>query len=169
MAETSMAGRNLMAMRSILLKMAALLPAFHDLNTPNTFLATKQKYGDFILEYDVKVDNELNSGVQIRSHSIDSYNSGRVHGYQVELDPGPRAYSGGIYDEARRGWLYPLSVNEAGRQAFVQGQWNHFRVEVIGNTIRTWINGQMCANLVDDMTSEGFIALQVHSIGRKNR
>ncbi len=134
------------------------------LNTPNTFLATEQNYADFILEYEVKVDNELNSGVQIRSNSFDSYNSGRVHGYQVELDPGSRAYSGGIFDEARRGWMYPLADNEAGRQAFVQGQWNHFRVEAIGNTIRTWINGQMCANLVDDMTSEGFIALQVHSI-----
>ncbi len=139
------------------------------LNTPNTFLATKQKYADFILEYDVKIDNELNSGVQIRSNSFDSYRSGRVHGYQVELDPAARAYSGGIYDEARRGWIYPLAGNEAGRQAFVQGQWNHFRVEAIGNTIRTWINGQMCANLTDDMTSEGFIALQVHSIGREEQ
>jgi len=139
------------------------------LNTPNTFLATEQNYSDFILEYEVKVDNELNSGVQIRSNSFDSYRSGRVHGYQVELDPGSRAYSGGIFDEARRGWMYPLADNEAGRQAFVQGQWNHFRVEAIGNTIRTWINGQMCSNLVDDMTSEGFIALQVHSIGRQEQ
>lgn len=135
-----------------------------ELNTPNTFLATEKLYTDFILEYEVKVDNELNSGVQIRSNSFDSYNSGRVHGYQVELDPSPRAYSGGIFDEARRGWMYPLADNEPGRNAFLQGGWNHFRVEVIGNSIRTWINGQMCSNLVDDMTSEGFIALQVHSI-----
>ncbi len=135
-----------------------------ELNTPNTFLATEKLYTDFILEYEVKVDNELNSGVQIRSNSFDSYRSGRVHGYQVELDPGPRAYSGGIFDEARRGWMYPLADNEAGRQAFVGGGWNHFRVEAVGNSIRTWVNGQMCSNLVDDMTSEGFIALQVHSI-----
>lgn len=139
------------------------------LNTPNTFLATEKLYSDFILEYEVKVDNELNSGVQIRSNSFDSYRSGRVHGYQVELDPGPRAYSGGIFDEARRGWMYPLADNKAGRQAFINGGWNHFRVEAIGNSIRTWVNGQMCSNLTDDMTSEGFIALQVHSIGREEQ
>jgi hypothetical protein len=146
-----------------------IITGISQLNTPNTFLATEKTYTDFILEYEVKVDNELNSGVQIRSHSIDSYRSGRVHGYQVELDPGPRAYSGGIFDEARRGWIYPLADNEAGRNAFVQGQWNHFRIEAIGNTIRTWINGQMCSNLVDDLTSEGFIALQVHSIRNESQ
>ncbi|ARA91992.1 hypothetical protein AWN76_001625 [Rhodothermaceae bacterium RA] len=136
------------------------------LNTPNSFLCTEQNYSDFILEYDVMVDPRLNSGVQIRSLSTPEYRNGRVHGYQVELDPSPRAYTGGIYDEARRGWLYPLSRNPEGQAAFRQGEWNTIRVEAIGPTIRTWVNGQMAANLVDDMTAEGFIALQVHSIGR---
>lgn len=134
------------------------------LNTPNSFLCTEQDYGNFILEYDVMVDPRLNSGVQIRSLSTPDYRDGRVHGYQVELDPSPRAWTGGIYDEARRGWLYPLSRNPEGQDAFRQGQWNTIRVEAIGPTIRTWVNGQMASNLVDDMTAEGFIALQVHSI-----
>lgn len=134
-------------------------------NTPNSFLATKQTYGDFILEFEVWVEPALNSGVQIRSNSLKDYQNGRVHGYQVELDPGDRAFSGGIYDEARRGWLYPLSVNEKGRRAFRNGRWNNVHVEAIGNTIRTWVNEVQCANLVDDMTDEGFVALQVHSIG----
>jgi hypothetical protein len=82
----------------------------------------------------------------------------------VELDPSPRAYSGGIYDEARRGWLYPLSRNKKGQKAFLNGQWNTYRVEAIGNSIRTWVNGVQCANLVDDLTSTGFIAYQVHSV-----
>lgn len=137
--------------------------------TPNTFLATKEHYSDFILEYEVWVDPSVNSGVQIRSNSLPDYRKGRVHGYQVELDPSPRAFSGGIYDEARRGWLYPLSRNPKGRQAFRNGQWNQFRVEAIGNTIRTWINGVQCANLVDDKTAKGFIALQVHSIDNKEQ
>ncbi|WNJ17343.1 DUF1080 domain-containing protein [Pontibacter sp. G13] len=134
-------------------------------NTPNSFLCTKDTYSDFILEYDVWVDPAINSGVQIRSNSIKSYRKGRVHGYQVELDPSSRAWSGGIFDEARRGWLYPLSRNQKGSAAFRPGAWNHVRVEAIGNSINTWMNGIQCARLVDDMTSEGFIGLQVHAIG----
>ena len=81
------------------------------MGTPNTFLATEQTYRDFILELEVKVDNQLNSGIQIRSLSQADYRDGRVHGYQVEIDPSTRAYTGGLYDEARRKWLYPLAVN----------------------------------------------------------
>ncbi|MCF8224185.1 MAG: DUF1080 domain-containing protein [Bacteroidales bacterium] len=135
------------------------------LDSPNSFLCTKEDYGDFILEFDVLVDPVMNSGVQIRSESKLSYMNGRVHGYQLELDPSDRAWSGGIYDEARRMWLYPLDRNPDGQKAFVNNEWNHFRVEAIGNSIKTWCNGVPCANLVDDMTAEGFIGLQVHSIG----
>ncbi len=134
------------------------------LETPNSFLCTIENYGDFILEYEVLVDPLINSGVQIRSESIDSYRDGRVHGYQVELDPSPRAWTGGIYDEARRGWLYNLARNEPAQKAFRQGRWNTIRVEAVGPHIRTWVNGVMAANLYDDMTPSGFIALQVHSV-----
>ena len=130
-------------------------------NTPNSFLATNKQYGDFILKYSIMVDTLLNSGVQIRSNA---YLNGRVHGYQVEIDPSRRAYSGGIYDEARRAWLHDLADNEAGRKAFNNGEWNHYRVEAIGNSIKTWINGVMCANLVDAVDDIGFIAFQVHGI-----
>ena len=130
-------------------------------NTPNSFLATNKQYGDFILKYSIMVDTLLNSGVQIRSNA---YLNGRVHGYQVEIDPSLRGYSGGIYDEARRAWLHDLGDNEAGRNAFKNGEWNHYRVEAIGNSIKTWINGIMCANLVDVIDDRGFIAFQVHGI-----
>jgi len=131
--------------------------------TPNSFLCTKKDYSDFILEFEVKVDPHLNSGVQIRSNSYPGYRKGRVHGYQVEIDPSPRAYSGGIYDEARRGWLYDLSENEAARKSFKKQQWNHYRVEAIGEHIRTWVNGVAAADLRDSMTLTGFIGLQVHA------
>lgn len=134
------------------------------MNTPNTFLATEEHYTDFILELEVKVDPLLNSGIQFRSNSLPSYRDGRVHGYQAEIDPSARAYSGGIYDEARRGWLYPLSLNEGGRKAFKNGEWNSYRIEAIGDHLRIWVNGVQTSDLVDDMTAEGFIALQVHSI-----
>ncbi len=132
--------------------------------TPNTFLCTEKDYGDFILELDVKLEYGLNSGVQIRSQSLEDYRDGRVHGYQVELDPSDRRWTGGIYDEARRGWLYPLTQNKKGASAFNVGDWNHLRIEAIGPHLRTWVNGVQCANLVDDLTASGFIALQVHSI-----
>ena len=139
------------------------------LNTPNTFLATDQTYGDFVLEVDVKVDTALNSGIQIRSLSSPDYQEGRVHGYQVEIDPSPRAWSGGLYDEARRGWLYPLEYNEKGQTAFKNGEWNAYHIEAIGDTLRVWVNDVMTSNLVDNMTAEGFIALQVHSIGEPEK
>lgn len=135
--------------------------------SPNSFLATKKRYSDFIIEFDVLVDEGLNSGVQIRSNSLADYRDGRVHGYQVEIDTSPRGWSGGIYDEARRGWLYPLSLNTPGQSAFKNGEWNHYRIVAIGPTILTWINDIPCAHLIDDMTSEGFIAFQVHAIYNK--
>jgi len=138
-------------------------------NTPNTFLATEEEYGDFILEFEVMVDPTINSGVQFRSKSIDEYHNGRVHGYQVEIDPSPRAWSGGIYDEARRGWLYPLSMNEKGSKAFENGFWNHYRIEAIGPSIQVWINKVQTAKLMDNKTMKGFIALQVHGIGLKEQ
>lgn len=135
------------------------------LNTPNSFLATKIDYSDFILEFDVWVDPALNSGVQIRSHSLKEYNNGRVHGYQIEIDPSERAWSAGIYDEARRAWLYTLENNPKARDAFKVDDWNHYHVEAIGNTLKTWINGVQAAWLIDDVDASGFIALQVHGIG----
>jgi len=134
--------------------------------TPNSFLCTEKNYGDFILELDFKVDEGLNSGVQIRSESRKDYKDGRVHGYQVEIDPSSRAWTGGIYDEGRRGWLNDLKSNEPARKAFKHNEWNHFRVEAVGPRIRTWLNGTAAADLTDTMTATGFIALQVH--GTKN-
>jgi hypothetical protein len=156
-------------------------------NTPNSFLCTKRHYRDFELEVDFLVNPEMNSGIQIRSnaYSADSIltwfvvedeqvvwkeykvPAGRVHGYQVEIDPSDRAWSGGIYDEGRRGWLNDLKDNEPARQAFKQNEWNHYRVLCEGDHIQTWINDVPAADLHDGMTPSGFIALQVHGIGDK--
>jgi hypothetical protein len=136
----------------------------HD--TPNSFLVTDSIYGDFILELEFLVDPSMNSGIQIRSESLPHYQNGRVHGYQIEIDPSDRAWSAGVYDEARRGWLHPLDdQNTSAKGAFKQNQWNHYRIEAIGDTIKTWINGAEASHLIDDQTAEGFIGLQVHSIG----
>lgn len=134
-------------------------------DSPSTFLATKKNYGDFILEFEFKLDDTVNSGVQFRSESTKDFQKGRVHGYQFEMDPSDRAWSGGVYDEAGREWLYPLTKNPAAKTAFKRGEWNKARIEAYGNSIATWVNGVPCANLWDDKTPEGFIALQVHAIG----
>jgi hypothetical protein len=90
-----------------------------------------------------------------------------VHGYQVEIDPSKRAWTGGIYDEGRRGWLFDLKNNEAARHAFKPEAWNTFRIECKGDLIKTWLNGVPAAELHDAVTPSGFIALQVHGVGKK--
>lgn len=134
-------------------------------NSPNTFLATDQKYGDFALEFEVLIDTFINSGVQFRSNST-SYMNGKVHGYQVEIDASSRAWSGGIYDEARRGWLFPMGLNEKGGKAFKPLDWNKIYVEAVGSEIKTWVNDVPAAFIIDDLTPTGFVALQIHSIER---
>ena len=136
-------------------------------NTPNSFLCTSKDYGDFIFECEVWVDPSVNSGIQFRSQSRADYNDGRVHGYQFELDPSARKWSGGIYDEGRRGWLYPLTRNPKGSAAFKNGQWNQVRIEAMGPAMNTFLNGVPCSRLVDETDASGFIALQVHSIGNE--
>jgi hypothetical protein len=133
----------------------------------NTFLVTEKEYGDFILELDLKIDDtSSNSGVQTRSHFNATANggNGQVYGRQVEVDPTSRNWTGGIYDEARRQWLYPLELNPAARTAFKLGQFNHFRIECIGNETKTFINNIPVAYVVDTVDSKGFIGLQVHSV-----
>jgi len=138
-------------------------------DTPNTFLCTNEMYSNFILEIDFKVDSTMNSGIQIRSNSIPYYRDGMVHGYQVEIDPSKRAWSGGIYDEKRRLWLNPLKDNVAAQKAFKQNEWNHYRIEAIADTIKTWVNGVAASHLIDDKNAAGFIGLQVHSIGKNKK
>jgi hypothetical protein len=137
-------------------------------NEPNSFLTTEKDYGDFILELEYKVPQGMNSGIQFRSLSKADYKEGRVHGYQFEVDPSERAWTGGIYDEARRDWLYTLEYNPSAKQAFKKDEWNKIRLECIGTSLRTFVNGMPTAHVVDDVTLSGFIALQVHAIGKND-
>jgi len=147
--------------------------------TPNSFLCTARSYTNFILELEFKPHPALNSGIQIRSEAAasaykvvwngktNSIPKGRVHGYQVEIDPSARAWTGGIYDESRRGWMADLKTNDAARAALRMGEWNRFRIECQGDLLKTSLNGVPAAELRDSMTPAGFIALQVHSVGNR--
>jgi hypothetical protein len=132
--------------------------------SPNSFLCTKELFADFVLEYEAFIDSEMNSGVMVRGIHDPAIAKGRVHGYQVEIDPSDRAWTAGIYDEARRGWLHTLEGQDAAKKALKKGAWNTFRVEAIGPSLRTWLNGVPVANVLDDETARGHIALQVHAI-----
>ena len=134
------------------------------LGTPNTFLCTKDNYGNFILTFEGFLGEQTNSGVMFRAQSSPAYKEGRVYGYQMEMDPTNRKWTGGIYDEARRGWMYNLEGNAAAKGAFKLNQWNEYRIEAIGNNLRVWVNGVQTADVVDDLDASGFIGLQVHSI-----
>ncbi|MGH7201184.1 MAG: 3-keto-disaccharide hydrolase [Planctomycetaceae bacterium] len=129
--------------------------------SPNSFLCTTKDYGDFELEFEVKVDDRLNSGVQIRSHSKADFKDGRVHGPQVEIEAAP-GEAGYVYSEGTgRGWL---SQDRTKNNVFKTGEWNHYRVRAVGPRIQTWINGEPVADLTDEESyRSGFIGLQVHS------
>lgn len=131
-------------------------------NTPNSFLITEKAYGDFVLEVEFKIAPGINSGVQFRSQQRPE--DGRVNGYQMEIDHSARNWSGGVYDEAKRGWLYGLDLNEPARKAYRPGEWNTYRLECIGSQIRTWVNGVPTVHLLDNLSPKGFIGLQVHSL-----
>jgi hypothetical protein len=133
-----------------------------------SYLVTEKQFGDFVLELDVRIDDTTsNSGIMLRNHYDPAGNQGRglVYGYECELDPSSRRWTGGICDEGRRDWLYPVSLNHSVQSAFKVGQWNHLRIECISHMIRTWVNGLATACLVDTVDDKGFIGLQVHSVG----
>ena len=134
----------------------------HGTDTRNAFLVSPRNYGDFVLDLELRID-EGNSGIQIRSQVREDEGSGSLVGYQVEIDPTPRSWSGGIYDEGRRGWLFDLKDNEEARNAFKPGEWNRYVIECRGPWFRTWVNGVPAANGVDIMDEDGRIAFQVHS------
>lgn len=138
--------------------------------SPNSFLCSEKLYGDFELEFEVKVHNELNSGVQIRSQQKDG--NGRVNGPQVEIEASGEngAEAGYVYGEATgRGWL-TREAHLKPHKYFMDGEWNKYRIVAKGNRIQTWINDKPVADLIDDQILEthpkGFIGLQVHSIGK---
>jgi len=159
--------------------------------TGNSFLCTTQRFENFEFEMEFKADALLNSGVQIRSEVFPdarTLNIGtntfkltadRVHGYQVEIDVDVargRMWSAGVYDEARRGWLFPadgekgkqgMAFSEQGRKVTKPGEWNKLRIVANGPVIKTWLNGEPRAEITDSVTPSGLIALQVHGVGNE--
>jgi hypothetical protein len=151
--------------------------------SPNTFLCTDHEFSDFILEFEVLLDHsELNSGVQFRSQIAENemtfwfrneqgefrsntIPADRVYGYQVEIAAG--GGSGGVYDEARRAMMPWWPQNDSPEsKVFKEKQWNSYRVECNGDSIRTIVNGVVITDFRDGLTLNGIIGLQVHDVGQ---
>jgi type 1 glutamine amidotransferase len=119
--------------------------------SPNTFLCTNKEYGDFILELEVKCNPRLNSGVQIRS--------------RIAKDPMFFVFRGPD-GKPRQRVIPPDRECSTARKAFKNDEWNKYRIECKGSSIKTWINDVPCADLRDSVDAKGIIGLQVHGLGR---
>ena len=138
----------------------------------NTFLYREINHRNFILKLKVKIDKNLNSGVQILSGFPPS-NKSKLVGYQLEIDATKRKFTGGIYEEGLRKWLYPITrvEHKKAKKSFKVGRWNEVDIQVFGDTINTWINGVHCASLKDNRRNKlnNIIALQVHGLKKNPR
>jgi len=131
------------------------------------FLVTESTYDDFVFEGEVRVpDRESNSGFMFRAQ----VDTNRVYGYQAEVDPSDRAWSGGLYDEGRRGWLHPaeadstagVTFREEHGDAFNPDDWNDYRIRAEDDSLKIWVNGEMTTAYQDTVDSEGVIGIQHH-------
>ncbi len=138
--------------------------------SPNTFLC-KGDFADFVLELDVKCDPDLNSGVQVRSHVYSAGDpdpearkrAGVVYGPQCEIARQETGTAGRFYDEGRRG-MWIAEASEAGKNAYKNDEWNHYRIVAQGDHYRSWVNGVLVSDFKDAMDKSGLIGLQVHGI-----
>ena len=138
------------------------------LDSPNSFLATDDLYADFVLEFESRSIGEANSGVQFRTEGAPGTWSGVV-GYQLDIDPSARRWTGGIYHEGVHLWRHAMARNPACQAAYMPEAWNNYRIEAVGPVMATWVNGVACAHMVGDHHDAGFIALQVHAIGQEEQ
>ena len=126
------------------------------------FLTTEKQFSDFELEVQVMLpaEGKANSGIMFRCH----VEKNKVFGYQAECDPTDRAWTGGLYDEGRRKWLFPTN-KERGKTKLVkapQGEWISYRIKCVGEHLQIFINGKQTTDYQDDVDAKGHIGLQHH-------
>ncbi len=156
------------------------------MGSPSACIATEKHYDDFILVFDVKVLGEINTGMNFRyrvrekdaevvglngslKESKKLRKAGEMWGYQCEIDPKDRAWTGGLYESGNRGWLAPLVDNEPARKAYRRGEWNTLKIKAQGNRIQTWVNGVLAVDTTDDNCTSGFIGMQLHGVKREHQ
>jgi predicted dehydrogenase len=132
------------------------------------FLLTKKEYANFVFEGEIKMPvGKGNSGFLFRCQK----KKNQAWGYQAEVDTADRKWSGGLYDEGRRKWfISPIKNDEASIAAFrkragdcyKQGQWNTYRIECVGSSIKITVNGVLTTDVHDAMDLKGHIGIQHH-------
>lgn len=143
------------------------------------FLVSEKEYSDFVFEGEILLPKgEANSGFMVRAH----VEPNKVYGYQAEVDGSERRWSGGLYDEGRRQWLWPsqtgrttekkaLEHEEESKEFFKKEEissalkrndWNKYRLTCRGKTLKFQVNGVTITNYKDDMDASGFIGIQHH-------
>ncbi|EWH11742.1 hypothetical protein DS2_02925 [Catenovulum agarivorans DS-2] len=155
------------------------------ISTGNWFYLTKEKYSDFVLELEVKmpdVKEYSNSGIIFRANTrpSDKFDGHYAYGYQAEIDPSKRKWSGGLYEQGTaRQWLHPIHPErsapdddfkqnlspewtEAKANAYKHLEWNHYKISAIGPEIKIWVNDVLTTHVIDTKSSEGLIGIQHH-------
>lgn len=150
----------------VLVKDGAIV-AYHKDSTGHTYICTQESFNNFILELEVKVTGDLNSGILIRGIVDPDLNNGKAHGYQMEIDQSERQWTGGIFEEMGRGWLYSLQDKDEERKAYKPSEWNTYRIEVIDDIFKIWVNDQPVLHMSDNKTQEGVIGFQIHNLSKK--
>ncbi len=132
----------------------------------HSYVRTLDKYEDFILETECKIDGDVPSGILFRAIDAPETAPVGLFGYQVKVDPTPRKWTGGVFESCKVPviWLYDLSGDEKAREAFKINEWNLFRIEAIGPSIKVWVNGIPTVNLINSKYKAGYIAFQIHSL-----
>jgi hypothetical protein len=143
------------------------------------FLVTDETFSDFVFEGEVHLpEGQANSGFMFRCHKEPN----RVFGYQAEVDGSERRWSGGLYDEGRRAWLWPRRptdkddeetkalversqahfATEEVKNAFKRDDWNQYRITCVGDQIKIEVNGVVTTEYTDDVDASGYLAIQHH-------
>ena len=143
------------------------------------FLVTEKEYSDFVLFVEINLpEGKANSGVMFRCH----VEPNKIFGYQAECDGSDRCWSAGLYDEGRRGWVWPskkgrskekkfLEYEKESQEFFAQPKihdalkrtgWNRYKITCRGNKITIELNGVKVTDLEDDTDAKGFIGIQHH-------
>jgi hypothetical protein len=151
----------------------------HLLADKKFFLVTEESFEDFILEVDIHLpEGKANSGVMFRAN----VEPNKVFGYQAECDGSDRRWSGGLYDEGRRGWIWPSQKGRTKEEKFLAHEkesqayfkkpevrdalkrngWNSYKITCKGSSIKIEVNGVVTTEIEDDTDQSGPVGIQHH-------
>lgn len=125
------------------------------------FLVTDKVYRDFVIEFEVNLDEPADSGVFLRMGKGGT-------SQQLTLDNDQSKKFGDVYLPWGRGTVHEAP---AGKQHYRQGAWNAVRIQIQGQPARIqfWLNGVKVTDFThtaetsSGLPPEGHIGLQIHA------